>query len=350
MQIINKNKYFLIIISILIIICLIFFTIPTVFLFIGGVDNISLQVDNLKYSNTSKPWDSFFEKTQWPTVHHFENFYLTLLFSTIILYYIKEKKWSNWLKILIHYLCALAFTVAFAGVWEITEALMSLTVQICNYYGIKLLFITRFGNESIGDIILNDIVQALLAGSLALLFVLTEILKPVSWLIFKKKWYVITIRAFIWIIFEVTVFVGALQKSYKSYTIVLGYYMFIWIKFIGISLLYIEDRCSIIEGDKSFRLTKRDVDIFYIIIYLMAFILWTSTANLMTWGFFSSNGSAIIFFIILLIIKFGFKYFKRNDLKEGKSGTLEMNEENVSEIEMETENLLTNFKIKATNV
>lgn len=329
----NENppsQWGLIFLILLICVCLVFVCLLTGFGgFWGGAVNISVNVENVEDSGcsnqTDHPLKSFTETTQWPTIHFLENFYLTLLMSTILIYYVIDQshKWVTKKKALM-YFGGFMITVAFAVLWEVVEALIFTISNLMQYWGVPEDYIFyKFGSESIGDIILNDMIQACTAGAIAHCFVYFNVIKPVSWLLFNKRWYQVVGRALVWIIFGLSSFLGIFRKKmvdgvYFNF----GFYVVLCLKIIGITILFIEDKWSFflnekirrknkqIQFDENYQIRKKDplnqmdINKFYVLIYIMHIVLWICTGDLRAWGIFSSNVGALIVFFVFLIISY----------------------------------------------
>jgi len=305
----------------------------------GGTTNISLIVDNVKASAstaTGHPLKSYTEKTGWPTIHFLENFYLTLLLPTIFTYHVRDqsRKWISKKKALM-YFASFMTIIAFAAFWELAEVLVVTVTDLMEYWGFPERYILyKFGSESMRDVFLNDIVQAGTAGIVGLAFVYFNIIKPVSWLLFNKRWYQIFIRAIVWTGFELMVFGSIFRKKCKGNIYFnFGFWAVLFLKFIGITILFIEDKSAlhltdkrrkaeINANDKTFignvairredPLTQMDINVVYILIYVIHIVLWICTGDLRAWGFFSSNAGALIVFFAFFLISYIIKqYYKQ---------------------------------------
>jgi len=270
--------------------------------FFKGVDKVELNTDNVDEHVdedviNKHPLDSILEKTHWPTNHFLENFYLTILSDTILLYYIKDlaDKWCKPSgKKILHYVGTLGIVVMLAVKWEAIEAIIFTITEILEWVGVDEKYIIyKFGSESIIDIVLLDFGQGILGGIIVLLFIYFEIIKPVSWLLFNTKWYMVILRTIIWISLNVITFGGIFKKKFGWFNFNFGFYAVLFLKLTGITILHMEDILTLKSDDP---LDFADVNKCYILIYIMHIVLWISTGNLRAWGFFSSNIAAVLVF------------------------------------------------------
>lgn len=287
-------------------------------LFIGGTSNITVDTGDLLKKNTTNTekdlYGWIFEVSGFSTIHHAKNFIISIYYATSIVYFLKfalQKFFHlptgyQYNIIWIFYASGLQSTLAWAALWEIIEKFGVWLFQVTSWVWPAVPFFAFFSDffgegEAIYNTLLNDLPQAIIAVCGVLILMFFGIIKPPSYLMYKKKWYIILLR-FLWsTIFGLLSAIITLKKDY-GYTIMpWGWYSYFFFEIFSISILYLEDIHHITcrNGEKIIKLRELNKVFILTIIYII--LQWFAAFHLLAPGFITSN-IAYFFYILIIVI------------------------------------------------
>ena len=254
----------------------------------------------------SRPWHFLTNNNGWDTNHYINNFMITLFISSWILVSKKHVRKMG----LKYYFCVVAITVMKGALGEIIEAIINVTASTFKYVKISetpilwwentIDWLSAYWSETVGDIILSDVLQCFLAALLAVLYMYVGILKPMGILLRFKKWYIITIRSIIYSLFLLSSFLIVAKKRYIgwNYDIPVGYFGYMFLQWFFLTLLWVEDRIS---SNKTKKISEKEVDWFYTFLAIFMFTMWGSMAGLLSPGLITSNIASVGLFLMVFV-------------------------------------------------
>lgn len=244
-----------------------------------------------------------FTKSFWVFVHFLLPFIIHMCFSTSIfkywLYkYVKRKdsstgkilyekvKNKNWRYEIVPHIFSISLTITICAIWE--------TIEIC----VCLMAVNYFG-EVFGDSG-GDMVMCYISSLFGAILISLGFPKPISLMWterdrFGKLWRIISF---------VTVALSCLISMFDQITndnsvVHIGHNIYILILLLLLIMMREEDRKI---GIKSKIFTRRDIDIFWVFMFLFAVIMWGVTWGLMFYTYVEMVIGIIIYSILALFL------------------------------------------------
>lgn len=279
---------------------------PLFDLFVPGYNDSCIIIKSVYLINKTYeyPWNFLIQVNGWNVIHYITNFYIAIFSASLILYS-KKLKVKKGYRYYISCIANTTFKGVLGEIMEATIVVVSLSVLVyvrepSNWYYF-FQWINSYWTETVGDIVLSDLIQCILASALVCAYVFTEVLKPTSILILNRSFKMIVFRSIVFFLLCLSGFLIVVKKNYGgSYDIPLGFYYLPFLMYSFLSILWIEDRICSRKNDK---FSEKEVDKLYIFLIVFLIVQWIAAFNLMVPGLFTSNLASVILFLVMLFRK-----------------------------------------------
>jgi hypothetical protein len=243
------------------------------------------------------------------THHHIENFLFASFFSSSIVYFpVYLGRAAVKLTVMIYlYFIIILKQLSFAAMYEFIEKFIIFFFDVILIYVPSIEPIRPYvtGGENIVNTMLSDLPQAVFASIVFILFIHFKLVVPISYRLYKKKFWVFILRFIIYAISGISTLLTFVKKKYSFLPHYMnnGFYAHCAIRIFMLNFLYLEDLIECKKNSKNFKLEKREINIFYIMIFGYLILQWISTLDLNTWGYIMSNIMAFLYFGFWIIIR-----------------------------------------------
>ncbi len=243
------------------------------------------------------------------THHHIENFLFASYFSSSIVHlpgYLGILITSLAINIYLYFVLILK-QLSYAAMFEFLEKFIIFVFEILLIFFpiLEPIRIYVTGGENCINTMLSDLPQAVFSTILLVLFIYFKLIRPISYRLYKKKWYIIILRLIIHIVSGLSSFLTYVKKKYSfiPFYINTGFYAHCALRIFLLNFLYLEDLIECKKTARNYEKEKREINTFYLMILGYLLVEWISTMDLMAYGYLTSNIVGFIYFIFWFVIK-----------------------------------------------
>lgn len=243
------------------------------------------------------------------THHHIDNFLFVSFFTSSIVYFpVYLGIMSVKITVMIYlYFIVILKQLSIAAIFEFCERLFIYIYEVCLVFDPSIEYMRKYvtGGENFVNTMLSDLPQAIFASVLFVLFIHFKLVIPISYRLYRKKFWVFILRFAIYALSGISALLTFIKKKYSFLSMYQnnGFYAHCAARIFMLNFLYLEDLIECKKTAKNYKLEKREINIFYLMILGYLLVEWTSTLDLITWGYITSNVVAFFYLCIWIVIR-----------------------------------------------